>query len=159
MSMTLLIILTGVSALGYPFSETTFGGNYNLRYLSSNVRRILRPPMSIPSTFRIPTPSVDLGKHSLVVGVPISIYVPMAGFLWTDHLIWDMTLGGWDQNMSVRSVNHQRRQKSSMASLLSSTRQSAFDDVWESEWIGIYSSDNNRVVFRDVIGTVGTSPN
>jgi hypothetical protein len=163
--LTISLLLAGMTAATYPFSETMIGGNYNLRYLSSNVRRMMRPLMSPPASFEVNRPDIDLTKHLLVSGLAISIYVPMAGFLWTDSLICDMSLGGWDENTAVRSRNHQLRMAdhghlpdphvSKPAIRAHSRNTSSSDETRESVWHNVYSSDYNRVVFQDVIGRVG----
>jgi hypothetical protein len=69
-----------------PISESAAGGNYNLRYLSASMRRDLTPfpAISPSSTQAAPDFGLYHGTYTL--------YVPGAGFLWSDSMIWMQSL-------------------------------------------------------------------
>lgn len=74
-----------------PYSEVAAGGNYNLQFLSAEARRSLSP---VRGEAEIP----NWGNHSLPVHavapyVPVSLYLPGAGFLWHDESVWLPELG------------------------------------------------------------------
>lgn len=72
-----------------PMSESAAGGSYNLRYLSAAARRDLTPFLAIrPSSTRA-APDFDL-HH----GTAYTLYVPGAGFLWSDSMTWKQSLPG-----------------------------------------------------------------
>jgi hypothetical protein len=70
-----------------PASESAAGGNYNLRYLSATARRDLTPFPAIQS--RSTQAALDFGLRS---GTAYTLYVPGAGFLWSDSMIWKQSL-------------------------------------------------------------------
>lgn len=89
-----------VFSIVYPASETAAGGNYNLRFLSADARRRLRPEIPRLSD---QSPARDAGNEStplygLLPSAPYSVYLLKAGFLWTDHLVWDETSGAFEQD-------------------------------------------------------------
>lgn len=95
LSFIIPIILLFVTTLCYttslvaPKSEISFGGNYNLRFLSAHARRELRAPF-----FPNPVPAsatAAAAPFSLYPGSPVSFYVRGAGFLWTDDKLWNST--------------------------------------------------------------------
>lgn len=75
-----LVLLTGALL---PLSESAAGGNYNLRYLSAAARRDITqfPAIRPSSTQAAPHFSLDQGKA-------YTLYVPGAGFLWSDLAVW-----------------------------------------------------------------------
>ncbi|RJE26607.1 hypothetical protein PHISCL_01021 [Aspergillus sclerotialis] len=93
----LIIAFTTVSVFTvvFPLSETSYGGNYNLHYLSPHFCRLLRP--LVPEIAQIVQhhagPFLSSGQafppYALLPGIPMTMYVPKAGFLWTDNLVWD----------------------------------------------------------------------
>jgi hypothetical protein len=74
------VVLTGGVL---PNSEAAVGGNYNLRYLSPAARARLSP---FPSAYD------QLGArklgYTLHAGKMYTLYIPSAGFLWSDDLMW-----------------------------------------------------------------------
>ncbi|KAK4965684.1 hypothetical protein LTR42_011697 [Elasticomyces elasticus] len=83
-------------------SEVAYGGNYNLRYLDAESRRSMRPGFDMPRGFSDPGP----GLHSMT---PYSLYIPTAGFLWSDDMTWDADSGAFepveqDSNAGRRAV-------------------------------------------------------
>ena len=82
--------LIGIFAITFTFSETSVGGNYNLHYLPASLRRELRPMIHVYSPVIAELGGRSFLVYSLVPEVPISLYLPRAGFLWTDELAWDI---------------------------------------------------------------------
>lgn len=68
-------------------SESAAGGNYNLRYISAALRRGLTP---FPATHRSPTQATSV--FGLRDRIAYTLYVPAAGFLWSDSMIWKQSL-------------------------------------------------------------------
>lgn len=81
-------------------SEVAYGGNYNLRYLDAGVRRTMRPGFEMPSPLSDPGP----GLHSMA---PYSLYVPSAGFLWSDDLFWDSQSGSFQSEETFWSQSNE----------------------------------------------------
>ncbi|KAI1445746.1 hypothetical protein F5Y02DRAFT_417663 [Annulohypoxylon stygium] len=79
----------------FPFSETAAGGNFNLSFFTPGTRRMLSPyqrtATSAGADLHGPYP-----PFALVPSVPVSLYVPRAGFLWTDRKKWVEYLGIFD---------------------------------------------------------------
>lgn len=92
------MILLFVTTLCYstslvaPKSEISYGGNYNLRFLSAHTRRELRAPFFPPMGSAMDSRSPVDAPFSLYPGSPVSFYVRGAGFLWTDDQLWNFTL-------------------------------------------------------------------
>jgi hypothetical protein len=84
----LLPVLFYLVIVGAVFSgsETASGGNYNLHFLSAQARRALSPSGEESRVPRLGNYSVP--KHSIVPYVPVSLYLPGAGFLWQDEAVW-----------------------------------------------------------------------
>lgn len=77
---TLFLLITGHLLA---FSEDAAGGNYNLRYLSPEARRSITPFGSITN---LPNRQTSFG---LVDAKEMyTLYVPGAGFLWSDEMVW-----------------------------------------------------------------------
>ena len=72
-----MLVLTGMLL---PVSESSAGGNFNLRYLSPPARRDLTP-----------FPSVQQ-DHNLRPDLAYTLYVPGAGFLWSDSMMWKQSV-------------------------------------------------------------------
>ncbi|KAF4943843.1 hypothetical protein FGADI_13123 [Fusarium gaditjirri] len=70
-----------------PASESAAGGNYNLSYFSASMRRRLTP---FPALDRISMP--DQIKSGIMDSTAYTMYLPGAGFLWTDNMIWLQSL-------------------------------------------------------------------
>lgn len=88
----------------FPFSEVSAGGNYNLSFLAPSIRRALSPAASIN-----PGPPPDqFPPDTLVPYFPVSLYVPRAGFLWTDDLVWMDDFGTFasEPRVAARSPHH-----------------------------------------------------
>lgn len=81
---TFLVVFT----FTYSLNETSFGGNYNLRFLPPVLRRDLRHPIKHYAPL-----SRALPAYAIAPAIPISLYIEGAGFLWTDPYVWDMTVG------------------------------------------------------------------
>lgn len=62
------------------------GGNYNLRYLSADARRDITPFPAVQAS-KSAGPSLGLRQSS-----GYTFYVPGAGFLWTDPMIWNQSM-------------------------------------------------------------------
>jgi hypothetical protein len=86
--MLLLPLLLYFIILGAVFSgsEIASGGNYNLHFLSAQARRALSPSQEASKVPNLGNHSVP--KHSIVPYVPVSLYLPGAGFLWQDEAVW-----------------------------------------------------------------------
>ncbi|KAH7123360.1 hypothetical protein B0J13DRAFT_628501 [Dactylonectria estremocensis] len=80
-----LLVLLSVYALLFPYSETSIGGNYNLHFLDSTSRRALylSEPVTL-SSLGLSKHGKHIPKHALVPYLPLSLYVPNAGFLWAE---------------------------------------------------------------------------
>ncbi|KAK7959597.1 uncharacterized protein PG986_004451 [Apiospora aurea] len=74
-----------------PASEVTSGGNYNLQYLSPQLRRSMSP--SYVDSQSPNWSNYSIPQHAIVPFVPVSIYMPRAGFLWLDEGVWLDDLG------------------------------------------------------------------
>jgi hypothetical protein len=122
-----------VTGFVFGWSETSAGGNYNLHYLPTTMRRELRPDVS--HMFENPTvpptvaPNSSTGYH-LRSRVPFSIYLPSAGFLWSDNLVWDDKSQAFDIDGEVAPLD-----ESMVAS-------------------GLFPEQNHRVVFQDRINAM-----
>ncbi|KAL4411031.1 hypothetical protein CABS03_08371 [Colletotrichum abscissum] len=76
-------MVTGILS---PISEISAGGNYNTRFLSPRARRALSP---ISESVKIPNwGNYSLPPHAIIPYVPLSLYLPRAGFLWQDDEVW-----------------------------------------------------------------------
>ncbi|KAK9773289.1 hypothetical protein SCAR479_10018 [Seiridium cardinale] len=99
------IVYIGIIGFVLPSSETAAGGNYNLRYLSARARRTLSPAGEASRTPNWSNYSIP--PHSIVPYVPISLYLPKAGFLWHDEAVWLEELGMFgDASELVPSSEH-----------------------------------------------------
>ncbi|KAH7016725.1 hypothetical protein EDB80DRAFT_563969 [Ilyonectria destructans] len=80
-----LQVLLSVYALLFPYSETSVGGNYNLHFLDSVSRRALylSEPVTL-SSLGLSKHGKHIPKHALVPYLPLSLYIPNAGFLWAE---------------------------------------------------------------------------
>ncbi|KAF2165985.1 hypothetical protein M409DRAFT_23712 [Zasmidium cellare ATCC 36951] len=76
----LFLLITGYLL---PFSEDATGGNHNLHYLSPEARRSITPFGSITN---IPNRHTPLGVADSKE--MYTLYVPGAGFLWSDEMVW-----------------------------------------------------------------------
>jgi hypothetical protein len=83
-----------IFALVYPHSESSSGGNYNLRYLPAGFRRSLRS---------VAEDRQQTGAIALMADRPLTLYVQNAGFLWTDSAVWDAEVLAFGQDAYVRS--------------------------------------------------------
>jgi hypothetical protein len=106
LSLILPLILGCISMLGtlvltfalvYPHSETSSGGNYNLRYLPAGFRSSLR------STAEDRQHIHSSDAISLIVDRPLTLYIQNAGFLWTDSAVWDAEVLTFGQDDHVRN--------------------------------------------------------
>lgn len=81
--------------LGLVFSgtETAAGGNYNLHFLSASARRGLSPAWAASQIHLPANVSTPVPRHAIVPYVPVSVYLPRAGFLWQDEAVWLRQLG------------------------------------------------------------------
>ncbi|KAF2138203.1 uncharacterized protein K452DRAFT_311572 [Aplosporella prunicola CBS 121167] len=86
------LLLSLIYGLIFPTSEVSAGGNYNLVFLAPSYRRFLSPAKwssgSRPDFFH-----GSFQLHTLIPYTPLSLYMPRAGFLWTDNLIWREEFG------------------------------------------------------------------
>ncbi|KAH7153579.1 hypothetical protein EDB81DRAFT_882514 [Dactylonectria macrodidyma] len=82
-----LLVLLSVYALLFPYSETSGGGNHNLHFLGPTSRRGLYPlePVTLRS-LGLSKHGKHIPKHALVPYLPLSLYIPNAGFLWAAEL-------------------------------------------------------------------------
>lgn len=69
--------------LHLPVSETAAGGNYNLRFLSPQARQAISP---------FPFPDTDSSGFAVSYDKLYTLYMPGAGFLWSDDMIWEQRL-------------------------------------------------------------------
>lgn len=116
-------VLSTVVGLVFPWSETSSGGNYNLHYMPVSSRRDLRQGMA--SRFAH-IPYVGSALH---YDTPFTIYLPSAGFLRTDDLVWDPYYQAFDADSHIAT----RAEESSM-------------DISDEKF--------HRVVFQDGIGRI-----
>ncbi|KAK7753973.1 hypothetical protein SLS62_004072 [Diatrype stigma] len=74
--------------------ETSAGGNYNLSFLSPGARRSLSP-LASHGTVEAFNQSLQgpFPPYALVPYEPFSLYLPRAGFLWTDRREWVEDMG------------------------------------------------------------------
>ncbi|KAH8157754.1 hypothetical protein CIB48_g10491 [Xylaria polymorpha] len=80
-----LLIHIAVYGLIYPFSETSAGYNHNLRFLDASARRALSPQQLINlESLGLHQHAKNIPAHALIPFLPLSLYVPKAGFLWGD---------------------------------------------------------------------------
>ncbi|EFR02004.1 hypothetical protein MGYG_05007 [Nannizzia gypsea CBS 118893] len=88
-----ILIFTITYGAVFPASDMAAGGNYNLHFLSAHFRRDLIPDSRLinSSFFDHPVP-----LYSLRPSTPMSLYLPQAGFLWSDHLVWNQDYGVFD---------------------------------------------------------------
>jgi hypothetical protein len=70
-----------------PMSESAAGGNYNLRYLPAAARRDVTPFPAIRPSSTEPAPYLGL-----LHGTTYTLYVPGAGFLSSDSMMWKQSL-------------------------------------------------------------------
>lgn len=96
--------LTCIFAATFPLSEIATGGNYNLRYLSGEYRRDLRPQISAYHKAAETVAGRPFPPYALVPGVPISLYIPRAGFLWADDLVWDIDSGNFKPEGEIADI-------------------------------------------------------
>lgn len=94
-----LLMLTTAYGLLLPFSEVAAGGNHNLRFLDGPLRRALspQPPLSLDS-LGLAQHAKNIPRHAIVPFLPVSLYVPKAGFLW----------GGAEHGTTTSSSSHVR---------------------------------------------------
>ncbi|KAF7535864.1 hypothetical protein G7054_g5001 [Neopestalotiopsis clavispora] len=80
-----LFLFVAVYGLLSPFSETATGNNHNLRFLDASTRRALSPqrPVNL-ETLDLEQHAKHVPKHAIIPFLPLSLYVPNAGFLWGD---------------------------------------------------------------------------
>jgi hypothetical protein len=81
-----------VSAFVFPISETSYAGNYHLRHLSAAARREMRSQISPLSKtdYKEETGLENTSlQFALRPGTIVSVYLPHAGFLWSDFNAWD----------------------------------------------------------------------
>ncbi|RAH59380.1 hypothetical protein BO85DRAFT_437428 [Aspergillus piperis CBS 112811] len=135
--VVLAATLIGIFALTFPLSETSLGGNYNLHYLSASLRRELRPSMGAYSPGISELEGRSFPVLSLVPRAPISLYLPRAGFLWSDELAWDIHSHKFNTKATPRSW-----------------RQTSTIDAVE-EHIAHLNNNSSRVIFSDEFNTVG----
>lgn len=76
-----------LSGIFLPTSESAAGGNYNLRYFSASARRDLTPFSVIRPSLTHTSPGFSLQN-----GAAYTLYVPSAGFLWTDSMVWEQSI-------------------------------------------------------------------
>lgn len=80
-----LLALLSVYSLLFPYSETSSGGNYNLHFLDSTSRRGLLPEEPITlEALGLSKHAKHIPRHAVVSYLPLSLYVPNAGFLWAE---------------------------------------------------------------------------
>ncbi|KAE8315359.1 hypothetical protein BDV41DRAFT_531755 [Aspergillus transmontanensis] len=130
--------LTSIFALTFPWSETSLGGNYNLHYLPASFRRELRPAIGAFSPGVAEVGGRSFPTYSLVPGAPVSLYIPGAGFLWTDELTWDINSHKFEWKEETRP------------SWLQSSTINAIE-----EHIDHVSNNESRIIFSDEFNTVG----
>lgn len=77
---TLSLLITGYLL---PFFEDAAGGNYNLDYLFPEARRSITPFGSITTIPSRHTPWGVIDSKEMY-----TLYIPGAGFLWSDEMVW-----------------------------------------------------------------------
>lgn len=136
MGITLIIV---AFQMVYPWSETSAGGNYNLHFLSPEMRRALRPAIGqkyVGATDSFIARNGTKG-HFLRRNEPLSIYLPAVGFLWTDDMVWDEEIGIFMEEPFARQQYKQR----------------AASEVISSQSLAIFPG--RRAIFKDHINSIG----
>ncbi|KAI1138324.1 hypothetical protein F5Y05DRAFT_35581 [Hypoxylon sp. FL0543] len=78
-----LVMLVAVYGLLSPFSETAGGRNHNLHFLDASTRISLSPQQPIDlKALGLEQHARHIPDHALIPFLPLSLYVPNAGFLW-----------------------------------------------------------------------------
>ncbi|KAM5440975.1 hypothetical protein MferCBS31731_004114 [Microsporum ferrugineum] len=85
-----VLALVTIHGAVFPSSETAAGGNYNLHFLSAHFRRELVPDRRL---FNASTLNYPIPPYSLRPLTAMSFYLPQAGFLWSDELVWSEIYG------------------------------------------------------------------
>ena len=70
-----------------PASKSAARGNYNLQYLSAAVRSDLTPFVAVQHASKQSMPAFGLQS-----GIACTLYVPGAGILWSDEMVWKQSL-------------------------------------------------------------------
>ncbi|RDW58530.1 uncharacterized protein DSM5745_11221 [Aspergillus mulundensis] len=139
-ALALVAILATIFALTFPLSETTAGGNYNLHYLPASLRRNLRPQIGAFYAGVTEVAGRPFPAYSLVPEAPISLYIPGAGFLWSDDLTWDI-------------ASHDFRWKDGTEQTIAPDQASALDAIEDK--IFHVRPNQSRIIFSDKFNTVG----
>ncbi len=78
-----LLSATAVYGALFPFSEISAGGNHDLNLLPASLRRALHTSEPITlNALRLAKHAKHIPRHALIPYLPLSLYVPRAGFLW-----------------------------------------------------------------------------
>lgn len=114
--MLVLPVLLYLTVLGAVFSgsEIAAGGNYNLHFLSAQARRALSP--SGEESRVPPLGNHSIPRHSIVPYVPVSLYMPEAGFLWQDDAVWIPQLGVFGDQSELEAGETERAETDAAAS-------------------------------------------
>ncbi|KAI1131003.1 hypothetical protein F5Y10DRAFT_288108 [Nemania abortiva] len=76
----MLIIVYGMLT---PFFKTSGGRNHNLQFLDPSTRRSLSPQQPVDlESLGLARHAKNIPEHALIPFLPLSLYVPNAGFLW-----------------------------------------------------------------------------
>ncbi|SMR51230.1 unnamed protein product [Zymoseptoria tritici ST99CH_1E4] len=81
---SLILLLIGAVT---PASEAKAWGNYHLRFFSARARRAIRPFTALDAS-----PSTENSPSGLYPELAYTLYVPGAGFLWSDAMMWNQSL-------------------------------------------------------------------
>ncbi|KAJ5787748.1 hypothetical protein N7457_002738 [Penicillium paradoxum] len=127
-----------ILAVTFPRSETSLGGNYNLHYLPALFRREMRPQIGPYSPGVAEVAGRPFPAYSLIPDAPISLYIPFAGFLWSDSLTWDTNRHSFQWKDEIRAF----------------PKQPSTADALEDQ-IDHLNNNQSRVIFSDSFNTVG----
>ncbi|KAI2464119.1 hypothetical protein F4781DRAFT_87115 [Annulohypoxylon bovei var. microspora] len=88
-----LLMLVAVYGLLSPFSETSAGRNHNLHFLDASTRRSLSPQEPVDlEALGLAQHAKHIPEYALIPFLPLSLYVPNAGFLWGGGANYDTVL-------------------------------------------------------------------
>ncbi|OQD62124.1 hypothetical protein PENPOL_c013G02160 [Penicillium polonicum] len=138
--VVLMTAVTAILAVTFPLSETSSGGNYNLHYLPASLRREMRPEIPAYSPGAAEVDGRPFPAYSLIPEAPISLYIPSAGFLWTDPLTWDTNR----HRFQWKEENRQLPKQSS-----------TLDEMEDKNDYMHVNNNQSRVIFSDKFNTVG----
>ncbi|KAI0202300.1 hypothetical protein F4808DRAFT_421150 [Astrocystis sublimbata] len=129
--LTPTVALAVAYGLLFPMSEVQAGGNYNLHFLSPQARRMLSP--IIQNTDAPIFSNHTVASWAVIPYLPVSLYIPMAGFLWLDGAIWREDLGVWSSESELEDSSESSLGRVFFSDPISTRHPWAFEQVMDSE--------------------------